>query len=200
MKKLVVLLTVILLISACDKEEQKTQETKYPVSIKAGQTTGIGIKYTDIIPDDTTLGYYPYPFDQYKYLDINGDSINDFELLLKRSDPGIMGMITAVLEIVPLGMNAVCTSATNPTWADSLKYNDPIDANTRWSDSTALLYDFLYLDDYPYGTTFIKGYWFNTDAIYIGVKITKDDKQYFGWIDMKRNVIRQFAVTVPYLE
>lgn len=200
MKKLIVSLIVILLISACDKKDEKTQETIYPVSINAGQTAGIGIKFTDIIPDDNTLGYYPHPFDQNKYLDINGDSISDFELVLKRSDPGIQGMKTAVLEIIPLGMNAVCISATNPTWADSLKYNDPINANMNWSDSTALLYDYLFFDNYPNPSVTIKGYWYTSNDIYIGVKINKDNKQFFGWIDMKQNVIRQFAVTVPYLE
>jgi hypothetical protein len=78
---------------------------------------------------------------------------------------------------------------------------DTISANNNWSDSTVILYSVPsswslssgWIDD-------ITGYWYDSDSIYIGVRIIKDNKQLFGWIDMKKNVLRQYAVTEPYLE
>ena len=79
-----------------------------------------------------------------------------------------------------------------------MKYNDTISANSNWSDSSALLYN--QWRSYVTNETAIIGYWCGTDSIFIGVKIVIKKDQLYGWIDMKGNVLRRYAVTMPYLE
>ncbi len=103
------------------------------------------------------------------------------------------------LEIMPLGKNLVCLSKSYNNWVDSLKYNDTISMNCNWSDSSALLYNYTWHQISP--EEFItkhNGYWYDNDSIYIGVIIVKENIKLFGWIDMKRDIIRSYAVTVPY--
>jgi hypothetical protein len=201
MKKLFTILQVIFLFLSCNKN---SEDYKYLSFIIAGQKNGIGIKYTDIVPDDDSLGFYPSPLVQTKYLDLNNDNVNDFELISTISDPMMMSMGVRQLEIKPLGNNFVCITRYGNNWAEPFKYNDTISEQNNWSDSNALLYYFYWrLGDH--GTppvindsVSIKGYWFESDSIYIGVKISKNSVPVFGWIDMKENMLKQYAVTIPY--
>jgi hypothetical protein len=186
---------------------ESKDDYKYLTLITAGQKSGTGIRYVDIIPDDTTLGYYDHPELQSKNLDLDGDGNNDFELIFS-SNTEFISHYSYGLKIKPLEMNSVCVTASGDNWVDSLEFNDTINYSDIWSDSTALLYDYYryikYTDPKIHDTTIIKGYWYDNDNIYIGVKIMKDTHQFLGWIDLKRNVqrgfidIRQFAITMPY--
>lgn len=76
-----------MILFACDKEEQEEQ-LNYLDHILAGQTSGIGIKYIDIEPDDILIFDYPASSTN-RLIDINGDSIDDFELRFSGSaSPG----------------------------------------------------------------------------------------------------------------
>jgi hypothetical protein len=217
MKKLLLYSAIFLTLSSCN---DKSDEYYYLTFIKAGQVSGTGIMYVDIIPDDTidiplypailkttNIDYdttisasYTNSWDTSRNLDLNNDNINDFELILTRSDPNILGSRSSQLVIKPLEMNSVCVSKTKNNWVDSLKYNDTINNNNNWSDSTALLFFHSWTMNglETYYTT--EGYWYNHDNIYIGVKIVKNNNQLFGWIDLKKNIIRQFGITIPYQE
>jgi hypothetical protein len=205
MKKLFLILTTFFLILSChqkDDDDVKTPTYSYLTYIKAGQTNGIGIRYVDIVPDDESLGKYSeYPLKQTKELDLNKDNIADFELISDLLDPGILGADSWTIEIRPLGMNSVCVIDSNNYWVNPLRYGDTISVQDNWSDSTSLLFDYNWTMAYPEkDIEHISGYWYNNDNIYIGVKIVIINNQLFGWIDMKKNVLQQFAVTVPYLE
>jgi len=107
----------------------------------------------------------------------------------------MMGASGIGVDIIPLGTNSVCISKTNVHWVDSLSYNSIINETNNWSNSKATLWSNGSFID---GSKTYYGYWYNYDHIFIGVKIIKDDKQFFGWIDMKKNALRGYAVTVPY--
>ena len=112
-----------------------------------------------------------------------------------------MGYKNWRLEIKPLGMNSICVTESGNNWADSLKYNDTISNINNWSDSTVLLFDHQWSLNSPNSPIIsTKGYWYDTDSIYLAVKIVKDSNQLYGWIDIKKNIIRQYGVTIPYQE
>jgi hypothetical protein len=194
MKTLYLVLIIGIILASCKKDN----EEKFLTSIKAGQKDGIGIKYVDIVPDDSSLGYSRHPTQQQKYLDLNGDGIDDFELMYQTSDSQIMSVEHYEINIKPFGLNLVCITQSGNNWVDSLKYNTIIDNNINWSNSTALLYEYHWWMHSEPPIPTIKGFWYDHDNIYIGVKIVKDENQIFGWIDMKKNTIRGYAITVPY--
>lgn len=201
--KFLLFIAITLFIFSCNTmDEQDTKvEWKYLTSIKAGQNIGVGIKYVDYEPDSVLYFYYHALNEGIRYLDLDGDGNNDFEFSHFIADPGIQSRRIYSLSIKPLGSNEICISKIKSNWVDSLKYNAEIDNTCHWSDSTALLYDYhwqMFTSPTFYSIEKIKGYWYNNDNIYIGVKIVKDTKPYYGWIDMYQNTIRQYAITMPY--
>jgi hypothetical protein len=198
MKKLFLFLSFITFILSCNKED----DYKYLDSIKSGQISGTGIRYVDIVPDKEIAKYHNHYGDTITTLDLNNDGIDDFELR-QFYEHYMYSSASGYLKIVPLGMNSVCVTKAGNHWIDSLKYNEIISSNNNWSDSTALLYAWdmhqITVPEFEIITD-VEGYWYKNDSIYIGIRIVKDNNQLYGWIDMKGNVLRQYAVTVPYLE
>jgi hypothetical protein len=181
-------------------------EGKFLTFIKAGQTDGIGIKYVDFEPDTKLVVLNDY--DSHILLDLNNDSIDDFEVLYK-APPGRGGTFNRYTFLIPLGKNSVCVSKTITTWhspfVESLASGDTIGSNNNWSTSQAYLYYYHYWsttgpDGKPLTSESFEGSWYNHDNIYAGVKIIKDDKEFFGWIDvkMKGYAVRGYAVSLPF--
>jgi hypothetical protein len=77
MKMLYLILITGILLASCKKEH----EDKFLTSIKTGQTDGIGIKYVDFELDEK-LVYNDAGYLEFLKLDLNSDSIDDFELCL----------------------------------------------------------------------------------------------------------------------
>ncbi len=180
-------------------------EDKFLTSIKAGQTDGVGIRYVDFVPD-AKLAYGNNSYTAILNLDMNNDSIDDFELNYTSFAYG--RWYQQYSQITPLGNSSVCVSKTittpNFAYAESLEYGDTIGINNNWINSKAYLYRFYknwqYIQnpDTVIVTESFYGDWYNQNNIYVGVKIIKDDKQLFGWIDMKDTTVRRYAVTKPY--
>lgn len=211
MKKLFIILTLLILIMACKKENIK--EDKFLTSIKAGQTDGVGIKYVDFEPDKKLV--YTYPTLASLKLDLNNDSIDDFELVYSRSArPCCLGIESS---INPIGNNYICNQKSDTTNVEALVQGDIIDNNNTWRKSGTSLFYYWYSSftsaDGPLISEKISGSWYNHDNIYIGVKIIKDGKELFGWIDVnyqksdpsdpnydgwKEIVVRRFAISQPY--
>lgn len=202
MKKLLIILTLLILIIACKKENIK--EDKFLTFIKAGQTEGVGIKYVDFEPDEKLVSNNGY--DAFLKLDLNNDSIDDFEL--RYSSMALGRHYNQYSQIIPLGNNFVCVSKIIPSsgsvFVESLENGDTIGINNNWINSKAYLYHFnrtwqyFYNPDTTIVTESFSGDWYNQNNIYVGVKINKNDKQFFGWIDMKDKVLRRYAVSSPY--
>ncbi len=200
MKKLFIILTLLILIMACKKEN--TNEDKFLTFIKAGQTDGIGINYVDFEPDKKLE--YINDYDKHLILDLNKDSIFDFEVLYK-APPGRGSVVDRYTLFIPLGKNSVCVSTKETNWVESFTFGDTIDSYSNWSNSNAYLYTYHSWnttgpDGNPLSSLSIGGYWKIDTNNYIGVKIITDDKELFGWVDVKMlgQIIRSYAVTVPY--
>jgi len=202
MKKIFVIFTFSLLITSCKKENK----VQYLTSIKAGQTEGIGIKYVDFEPD-AKLVYSDAESNQnnaFLKIDLNNDGIDDFELNYTRDARSCCYSLTST--ITPLGNNYIYNQKTDTTLVEALAQGDIIDNNKIWTKSKAYLFYYWYstFPSPPDGTPIISekiyGSWYNHDDIYVGVKIIKDNKELFGWIDVKMGgmAVRGYAVTKPY--
>ncbi|HET6557910.1 MAG TPA: hypothetical protein VFG54_11390 [Prolixibacteraceae bacterium] len=202
MKKLFIILTLLILIMACKKEN--TIADKFLTFIEAGQTDGVGIKYVDFEPDEKLIS--SNGSEAFLKLDLNKDSIDDFELRYTSMSYG--RWYNQYSQIIPLENNSVCISKTitysDFAFVESLKYGDTIGINNNWTNSKAYLYRF-YRNWQRYqnpDTTIVSesiyGDWYSQNNIYVGVKIIKNDKQLFGWIDMKDTTLRRYAVSSPF--
>jgi len=188
------LFAIIILIISCKKEH----DDNISPYILAGQTEGRGITYVDIFPNEKLAWGYTV-----KYLDLNSDSINDFELIYHDKNV-IRSSYLNYLTITPLGENSVCVLKTKTDWVQPLAYGDTIGANNNWSNSIATLYNYrryTYMDTNTgelVSTGEPIGDFYSHDNIYMGLRIVLDGKQLFSWMDIKKDSIRQFAITVPF--
>lgn len=193
MKRLALLLPVILILISCDKNERDWNYVDY---IFAGQENGSGIRYIDVNPDDTIRVIdYPEHLSTTKSLDLNNDKTPDFEFVLDISPPSNLGASASMLRIIPLGSNSVCVSMINGFWVDSLPFGDTINENIKWSDSTALIYSHIHVVS---GQESTSGYFFEDYGNYVAVRVEKGGHSFFGWIAIKRTILKRFAVTVPW--
>jgi hypothetical protein len=193
LKKLLIISFLIGILVSCKEKEEN--DPVYPTYILAGHSLDAGIQYTDIVPDDTLkiIGF-PDTLSVVRQLDINTDSIPDFELSCEVSSPYMMGGSFVSVKIKPLGLNSVCTSKNNNHLADSLRYNDSISERVNWSDSAAVLYS---ESSFMGGTTITYGFFDPNAEYFVGLKIVKENQTYYGWLDLKMDIIRQFAITKP---
>lgn len=196
---------IALVALSCQKDEvadivtdTNDQTEMYPISIRAGQETGVGIHHVDYSPD---LAFNVNPtvsmLSDSIELDLNADSTPDFILTYYHSSVYQLGSTDIFLRIRPLAENQVCVSPTNNTWADSLRYNAVIDSSRTWSDQSATLY-------YDYssqnGSSGTYGYFMNNSQYYIGVKINSNGHVFYGWIYMNREAIDKYSITTEYFE
>jgi hypothetical protein len=172
MKLIIFLLSALFLkIATCNCQTNSL----YLTSIKAGQDSGCGIKYFDIVPDDT-LRISPLGnlmADQ--SYDIDGNDTVDFKITCMTSDIYMLGSGYTYFYITPFSGNAVCVSGYTNI-ADSLRYNDIIDSNRTWSNSNAYFYYYQWVFGQP-TTTY--GYWTN-QSYYVGIRIKSGTNQLYG--------------------
>ena len=140
-------------------------------------------------------------------LDIDNDSIDDFELVYNAY--GYLSInYTRYSKIEPLNKNnyvyrSEALSSDERNYAEALISGDTINNNSFWAKLTYLYQYWRITQMYNDPDTTVtseshKGYWFDNDDIYVGVKIVKDDKEFFGWIDMRNKTVRRYAITQPY--
>ena len=198
------LLFLSLLAVSCTKDrvedvpDQRDDTTPlYPISIRAGQDTGVGINYVDFSPD-LSFNLNPYLVNDSLYLDLDSDLVNDFKLVYYKSSPFQLGAILRYLTITPLGNNQICVHPSNTNLADSLVFNDPIDSTRTWSAATALLFRYSWTQA---GYSTLDGYFLgNIPYYYVGLRLTKDQHDYYGWLFLNHAGIDRFAMTRVYYE
>lgn len=198
---LLVILTAAVLI-ACHKDK----ELQFPPFIVAGQTDGVGIKYVDFEPDKELEVFADY-YKSHILLDLNNDSIDDFELIYA-FPPGMSSTSDRYSYILPMENSAVCVSANNESalvFAEALESSDTISNKCNWANTKTYLYTYHhYSTTLPGGTPYSaeshQGDWYDGDNIFVGVKIVKDNNEIFGWIDVKPKgkEVRRYAVTCLY--
>jgi hypothetical protein len=170
--------------------------------IIAGQTSVIGIKYTDIEPNDTlSFDHYPETTTN-KSIDLNDDGINDFVILFScAASPAFHWLYNA---IIPLNNNTVAIPDFENNIADTIDLNDTIDNNLHWANDTCILYVDYWartLEGPPFSST--TGLWNNVKNKFIGTKVFLDDKTLYGWIRVEikngwQLIILDYACTIGY--
>lgn len=128
-------------------------------------------------------------------MDLNEDLTNDFKLTYRISNPFMLGSEFARLELVPLDSSLVCVDPNNPTLADSLLFDDPINATRTWSDTVAVLFHYTHSQS---GNTTESGYFRYNHAHYIGVMLTVDGKTLYGWIYLDNLSLDKYGITTGY--
>ena len=195
MKKMIIVSFVLIHLFACDKENTQP-ELEYSDKIIAGKTDDLGIKYSGMI-NDTLLFDYPSSKTN-RYIDINGDGINDFQLRFYGS--GSPGHSISKNSISTIGKSFIANSDLESNIVDTLSLNDTIDDQLNWLNDTCVLYNY-YWD--ATGASSKTGLWNEVRDKYIGTKILVDDKELFGWIRIEINYVWNFtlidyACTVGY--
>lgn len=180
---------------ACDKESTKP-ELKYLDKIIAGKTDKLGNKYSGMIND--TL-FFDYPSSNTnRYIDINDDGVNDFELRFNGSaSPGHRNSNNS---IAPIGNSFVAIPGLENNIVDTLSLNDTVDNQLNWVNDTCVLYNY-YWD--ASGASSKTGLWNDVRDKYIGAKILVDDNELFGWIRVEITygwnlTLIDYACTVGY--
>jgi len=186
MKTLAILLFAIplFLFTSCEKKEE---EKNYVLddSIIAGQKYGAGIEYVDLKPD--TYCAIADPFENTETtisFDFNKDDIEDFLIKGSVCSPYMLGASCESFTIVPLHENEICTNATS-TWVDTLPSGTYINAFLNWSSEESVIYSYT---EYQNSSRWSTGYWNDVSSkqkYFIGFKIMKDKKAYYGWIAVK---------------
>ena len=147
----------------------------YLDEISAGETTGIGVKYSGPLYETFFFDYTI--LNTSRLIDLNDDGINDFELkFISSASPGhssINNSITAIGDSYFI----VSDSATN--LVDCLLLNSSINNSFNWQSGNGILYNYFNADSDSVTSV---GLWNNSVNKYIGVKIIVDGKNVFGWI------------------
>lgn len=159
---------------ACNKED--TQPTlEYLDNIPAGKAEGLGIKYSGIIND--TL-FFDYPSSNTnRYVDINDDGINDFEL--KFSGSASPGHRNANNSISTIGNSFLAVPELEDNIVDTIPFDNLIDDSLKWINDTCIIFNYYWEAS---GTSSNTGLWNNIKNRYIGTKILVDNKVLYGWI------------------
>lgn len=174
MKKIIIISFILFHFVACDKENIKP-ELEYPDNIIAGKTEDIGVKYSGIIKD--TL-FFNYPSSSAnRFIDINDDGVNDFEL--KFSGSASPGHSNSNNSILSLGNSFIAAPVSESNIVDTISFNDTIDNKLNWVNDNCVLYNY-YWD--AAGASSKTGLWNDVRGKYIGTKILVENKELYGWI------------------
>ena len=180
------ILVLVLLLFSCDKYEVSYVLDDF---IQAGQTEGNGIAYTDLVPDINCTIVDPWvKTDTIIDLDLNNDGVDDFSIKRTMCHPSMLGGDCEDVIFIPLLNNEICVNPETG-WLDTLSYHDSINDNNNWTNNEAMIYSFYWVIEYEPST---EGYWQNVKEInknFIGVKIIKEEREFFGWIGMKSDTI-----------
>jgi len=199
MKHLKILFILLLIgLISCDKNDFY----KSPDSIIAGQKSSSGIYYYDYTPD-LALDYAyssSSSADTSIYIDLNLDSKYDFEFRLRTSPSSLLGMSSKKVVIIPLENNEVsivpndnkdlevkpCMS-TGMDYTKALTANEMVNNRENWSNEESLIYYGSYIIN---NCEISEGYWSDSNTgneSFIGVKVRKFHKTYYGWISLYRD-------------
>jgi hypothetical protein len=194
MKTILTIGFIALLMIACKKEKDIT----YPDSILAGQKSGDGIIYTDVIPDDSIAGINGGDIEE-RLLDLNGDGVNDVKLYSNHLSSYGSGYGSS--SVTPLGNNEIAISTLPGSFADTLSLNDAIGSNLNWGTGTCVLYQYSY--DIMTSSHDESGLWKFGVSKYIGIKIFVDQHILYGWIrveisNLASQNLMEYAVTTGY--
>jgi hypothetical protein len=217
MKATIYILLLLLFLISCKKDKKLI----LPDKIIAGQQSGSGISYFDFEPDIKCFISEPWiKQDTSIQLDLNKDGINDFTFQRKMSNPAFMGSIYDGVTLIPLDNNEICiipTKYPDPEsvtckhskldWVNVLSASDTIQSFNLWTNKKSLIYEYTDLINQCW---LKEGFWSSVVKMndkFIGFKIVKENKNYYGWIGMYADnsninsfVITDYAIIQEYPE
>ena len=180
--RLTIVFIVFILIHSCNKDDINYTLDSF---ILAGQKEGPGIEYVDFDPDIHCTIVDPWEkTDTTIHLDLDRDGTDDFSLHRSMCHPSMLGADCESVTIIPLMENEVCIDPET-SWLDTLSIRDSINTGSNWNRDEALIYSFYWVYE---GETSTEGYWQGVNRAnqhFIGFKIVKNDKVYFGWMGMR---------------
>jgi hypothetical protein len=205
MRTILFFLPVCILISACEKNPSDINDIN----------TNDSIYFNDLNPDILITSTDRYEPDAYHFcnktpipsdsishfsLDLNNDSILDFEFSVKRwkyVGNGSSFQLQPCLRYQNFrttirslnDSNKICTK-NGTLLANEYLYNDIISNNSTWSNSIGALYANSVENQYFYSPENIE--------YYLGVQIFKENRYYFGWILMNvsedKLIIKEYGI------
>ena len=150
---------------------------------------------------------------------VNNDGTDDFIFEREISNPLYMGGGLDRIKIISLNQNEITVlPAPYPDpivepcmhssldWVDTLLVSDPIHIDNIWTNGESLIHYNVWTMKFCYVTDGLWSEVYNTHDKFIGFKIVKDNKNYFGWIGfyhIKANdifKITDYAITQEYEE
>lgn len=201
---LIAIFSLIVIISCKKQESQQSilicndnfNNCQYRSYILAGQTDGIGINYSNLIPFDSIC--FPYNHQcsvDTTIIDIDNDGLSDF-IIINWDLTTCLSFPSQGIDIISSDTNAfVCVLDNDKYIVRQLTIDDSISNQLAWSNNRSRLYSFTYhLEHYNYT---YEGLCWITNQGYLGIKIKRYDHEYFGWIDIYGFLIKKYAITIP---
>ena len=100
--------------------------------------------------------------------------------------PSMLASDCEKLSIVPLLNNEICINS-DTNWLNTIPYLDTINLRNNWTNEEAIIYSYYWDMN---GNTSTEGCWKDVsinNKYFIGFKILKNEKTFYGWIGMKRD-------------
>lgn len=182
----------IIIFLSCNKEK-----LTYPSSILAGQKTGEGIFYKDVVPDDS-IGDDSYS--ESRIIDLDEDGVADFELYSGHTQAAGFG--SGGSWITPLDSNEVaCLPHT--IYIDTLSVNEVINSSLYWVKKESIYYYYFYRQMSGEFENDEEGLWRYASHKYAGVRIKKDNDYLYGWLRVDMNIyhsqiLLEYGITKGY--
>ena len=167
---------ILVFYESCQKEINTPIKTND--SLKTNISSSSSIVYTDVVPDSIFHGA------AYN-LDLNNDGIYDFTFSTSttigrcRTEGGTVLDRRAWVSLIG-SQNAILVSGTYPL---ALNTNTVIGNAAMWSSASGQY--LRYIRPWPCNSS---GNWSTSEDKYLGLKIKKDNKIFYGWIRLSVNM------------
>jgi hypothetical protein len=129
---------------------------------------------------------------EYPFIDLDGDGTTDFALKRTQAMGNEDGVSFEVM-IVPKRNNRIVKQKEG--FVMDFKKGDTIGEvlpdSLRWAPYRPVLYDFVSNNSPQW-----RGPWPNEEAQYLGLKLMKDGKTYYGWAQVRIDRQSEFSVSV----
>lgn len=200
MRKLVIAGILFLQIIACEKEklgQNPEPNLIYLDYILAGQKTGAGIFYSDILNE---IIPFTYPQStEIRLIDINNDGTDDLQLkFVGSASPGHR---SSAIYLISLGVNSLAAPLSKHSLVDAISLNDTIGEKLNWTGGNCTMYKTNWSNYQPVSPDI--GDWNNLKGKYIGARIFIDTIPLYAWLRVEISsgynvTLIDFASTIGY--
>jgi hypothetical protein len=148
-----------------------------PEYLKAGQTSGSNIIYTNPEPD---LSFSAVKSTVTYYLDLNNDNVNDFKISATHVSSPMLQIGYSSIE--PLNNNAVSIIPTS-NYPDTLSLTCMINSDLYWRQELCNI-NYYFIDEIP-GGDYSWGIWAGLTDKFMGLQLVVGQDIFYGWLGIK---------------